>query len=68
VYAVTLDLTEEGRKGPVAHRLVRPGEREGSGTIRLTPAEREALLGGRLMLSVYSAEGVASAPVRMRGT
>jgi Asp-tRNA(Asn)/Glu-tRNA(Gln) amidotransferase A subunit family amidase len=54
VHAVNLQRVEEGDTGPVVHRLAGPGARAAAGVVTLTPAEREALLLGRLYLSVYT--------------
>jgi hypothetical protein len=72
VHAVTLDLArEDGGKGAVAHRLVAPGQVEEAGRIQLSRNDREALLGGRLVLSLYASGvsgGVVSAPIEVPET
>ena len=61
VYAVTLDVMEDGRDGGVAHRLVRSGQLEATGTIRLGFADRRALMEGRFALTLYTQANPAGA-------
>ena len=72
VQAVTLDLKrEDGSKGPVVLRLWGPGQGESAYETELTAADREALVEGRLLLSLYARglpRGVVSVPVALPGT
>ena len=61
VYAVTLDMMADGRDGGVAHRLVRSGQLEATGTIRLGFADRRALMEGRFALTLYTRANPAGA-------
>lgn len=53
-HAVTLHQGAPGEDGPVLHRLLGPGETEGSGTLRLSASEWEALGEGRLFLRFFT--------------
>jgi Asp-tRNA(Asn)/Glu-tRNA(Gln) amidotransferase A subunit family amidase len=61
IHAVNLQRAVDEDAGPLVHRLAGPGERAATGVVTLMPAEREALLQGRLYLSVYSTAHPAGA-------
>jgi len=54
VHSITLHRAVESEDGPVVHRLAGPGVNQTSGVLTLTLAERDALVAGRLYLSVYT--------------
>ncbi len=54
VHSVNLLRAVDGDTGPVVHRLAGPGVGAASGVLTLRLAERNALVQGRLYLSVYT--------------
>ena len=61
IYAVVVHLAEDGKDGPVVHRLSGPGAATASGQVTLTPVERDALMESRLYLVVYAQNHPAGA-------
>lgn len=56
VYAITLRRADSTGTGPVIQRLSGIGVQRASGRLALTGAERGWLLGGRLMLTVFTSD------------
>jgi hypothetical protein len=61
IHAVALHLAEDGKDGPVVHRLSGPRTATPSGQVMLTPVERDALMESRLYLVVYTKDHPAGA-------
>lgn len=67
IYAVSIARDSAGARGPVLRVLAGPGQGNPRGTVRLTEAERQVLVGGNATLVVYTADdprGTLRAPVR----
>ena len=54
IHAVNLHRAASGDVGPVIYRLAAPGQQTSSGTYVLKAVERDALLAGRVYLTVYT--------------
>lgn len=61
IYAVVVHLAEDGKDGPVVHRLSGPGRATASGQVTLPPVERDALMESRLYVVVYAQDHPAGA-------
>jgi Asp-tRNA(Asn)/Glu-tRNA(Gln) amidotransferase A subunit family amidase len=54
IHAVAIHLAEDGKDGPVLHRLSGPGTATASGQVTLTPGERDEFMEISLYLVVYA--------------
>jgi hypothetical protein len=61
IHAVAVHLAEDGKDGPVVHRLSGPGTATPSGQVTLKPVERDALMESRLSLVLYTKDHPAGA-------
>ena len=54
IHAVAIHLAQDGKDGPVLHRLSGPGTATASGQVTLTPVERDEFMEISLYLVVYA--------------
>ena len=54
IHGVTLHRGQADEVGPILYRLAAPGEPTVTGTVMLKAGERDALLAGRLYVSLYT--------------